>query len=255
MFRPTLVVVADIDTLADYTGGVNRVLHRLAIESRFLCALAAGMLMFASCSPELPPHVQDVVDNGARFESSDGKAFAIPVPYSEVVGADDTGVFVRTGLSRFYVSIPNLVGVGYATWSPKRRYLLIDNGTYAVRSLICVDLKARQVVGSVPIVGDSYAWVDSDMIVTTTQDGYRVPQMVPTIGVYLYRLTPSGVESSPVFPARELSDFELQTKEGDMLVIRQTDFENTGTESPWTRYQKIGESEFSQSADDLIRIW
>jgi hypothetical protein len=213
------------------------------------------MLIFGSCSPDLPPDVQQVVDHGARFESVDGRAFAIPVEYSEVVDADDAGVFVRNGLSRSYVSIPDLVGVAYTTWSPKRRYLLVDNGTYAVRSLICVDLRSRQIVGTVPIVGDSYAWVDSDMIVTTTQDGYRVPQMVPTIGVYLYHLTSSGVESSPVFPARELSDFELQNKEGEMLVIRQTDYENTETEPPWTRYQEIGESEFRQSADDLIRIW
>ena len=209
----------------------------------FGISLAAVSLILL-CAQSVPQVVQGVLASAPRHYSADRKKYVQVAKYTNQIPADASGIFFSGEKTQWYLKIPSLVGVGFVEWSPNSQYLLVDNGTYAIRGFVVVELGNAKLVGTIEHLSNEYGWKSPNVLASTTRQGSRTNDIVDRFGVSFFTISQNGVARRDVLIPNELTDYHLLVKGGVMKVIR-TNYKDTGTESPWKRYKIISQVEIA----------
>ena len=200
-----------------------------------------ALLLFASalllCAQSAPPNAAKALYTAEKHYSPNKKLFVQIVDYTTSVLADESGVLLHDGATARWISIPSLVGVGIVDWSPDNEYVLIDSGTYAIRTFQVISTGTAKRIGKIDYLANEYGWLSSRVVASTTSQGTRAGNLIDRFGISYYTISPDHVVRKDVLLADELTDYHLQKTTAGKLKATKTSYKNTGTESPWERYK------------------
>ena len=219
---------------------------------RFLILLIFIVFYSNAFSEEIPLIVSQAIDKGEKYFSNNEQSYIVIVEYSNEIPASESGIFIHTNTYEKYISSPWLVGVGFVLWTPQDNFILIDNGTAPNRGFICLNIKTGSKMGNIGRFADEFVIIGEKYIIATTQEGYRLENLLEQYGVTLYILEDNSIYNYTVFQPEELLEFRFNQFKDDSIIIKKIYLENTNSESPWGRYKTINEVLLRTSLDEIL---
>lgn len=192
------------------------------------------LLLISAHSQEDKSQVQLQIEFGNKSFSHDENSYAVIVEYSEFISGDETGVYINTIDNEAFIEMPYLWGILSVFWSPKDDYVLLMTNA----SLVIIDVNSMKDLGNIPLKS-RYIWVDDKTLVVDAISGYRIDNIKEKYGIFLHQIGKDSISSRQLLYPDELTDYTLGRLEDNKLTYNQIRYENTGSESPWTRYKEI----------------
>lgn len=193
-------------------------------------------------SDNLSDKTKSIILNSKKYYNHDKTVFVVPLPsdYSDTKSC----IYIESSDFQQLLQIPFL-GKGQISWSENGAFFLINNGTGPERSLIVFNYITLEVIGKISVHGNQFKWVDDNILLTSSQSGYRIEDMVLKYSIYINKISNNSINSEEIYMANELIDFKINTEDNsNEIIISKIIYENTNSPSPWTRYKEIDKNDF-----------
>ena len=203
------------------------------------------IILLSLSSEEQYTNDELVVQEGKKYYSPDNSAYAIAIQLSSKIPADKTGVYIKFEKTpgHFY-HITSLVGVGEIIWSSNNDFILIDNGTYTLRSFLCMNTHKGIIIGSIPKRGNDFVYIEPNKIISTIQEGSKEKGLIGIFSVALYTILEEKIVIKTIYMGNELGDYSVVGMENNAIIVSEKIYENTNSESPWEKYKEVNTNKY-----------
>lgn len=168
------------------------------------------------------------------------------------------GVYILDLNNRTIQNISNkdYKNAGLVYWTPGETYIAIDTGGWNNRTHILIDPVSGEETGELSVWKKSFKWINSNTLVAAHVQGRRGTTYSEILGVSLYRIEDQGIREHILFQSDELNDYNLAdgilNRSDEFILVRQTIYKNTQSESPLSRYEEHGFNMIEIKTADLV---